>query len=941
MFAAARLSRSLFGQSVGLRHFTTTSVLSSAAAARNIIGLRREDKNKWERRVPLTPRDVKTLVKDHGLEIQVESSTNRVYHDHEYAAAGATIVNDMNNADVILAVKEIPVEKLLPNKSYMFFSHTHKGQRHNMPSLKAVLDKKIRLMDYELLTDENNKRLVRFGTFAGYGGMIDFLHGFGKRLLALGYGSPFLNVSMTYGYPDYRTACDQLTNVVGPQITRGGLPRHFSPFLFVFTGDGYVAQGAIDVFEKLPHKWIAPDEVATFQNAPDFDPNVLYGVKIKAKDYAEHKDRPGFFDPVDYKTNPHNYVSHFHTKFAPHATAIINCIYWDDKFPRLLTNEQTNALYAQVDEKGEPTGTRLLGVSDISCDVAGSLEFMNHVSTIDDPFYLVDPATGNIEFSLDGPRNRVLIQSIDNLPTELPTEASDHFSEALYDFVRELGTKDLSDSASLSDPLRKAIIAESGDLVGPHKHLMPIIEKYGGGAAVGSGTATSGATSQPKRVLILGSGMVSGPAIEYLSRDKSIAITVAGVDGAEASRAAAPFPGVRPVELNATNPDALRRAVADSDIVVSLLPATQHPTVAGACLDTNRHLVTASYVSPAMRELHSAAESRGLVFLNELGLDPGIDHMTAMQMIDNVRDAGGVVRGFSSLCGGLPAPEDSGNALGYKLSWSPRGFLTAGLNPARWLENGAIREIPSGQLFANVRSCSHILPGFALECLPNRDSLAYRDVYGLNGPEVETVFRGTLRFTGFSAVMRVLNDLGLFNPAEADFLAPGASPISWDDLVARLGGEAEINRLAAGAEAGELTRRVLEAMKELGISGPGTVAQRGTVLDATCAAFEKSLAYAPGERDLVVMHHDLLYNDRDNQPMKATATMVAYGQPNGPTAMATTVGLPVAIAARQMATGTYAGAPGVAIPIAREVYNPILEELAKEGISMRERVRSL
>ncbi|KAJ1542110.1 hypothetical protein HK096_009644, partial [Nowakowskiella sp. JEL0078] len=202
------------------------------------IGIRREDKNHWERRVPLVPNEVERVVKELGARVLIQPSTKRVVPDQKYHEAGATISEDLSSADIIIGVKEVPVYSLLPEKTYLFFSHTYKGQKYNMPLLKNILDKNIRLIDYELMVDDNNKRLVLFSRFAGYAGMIDGFHGLGQRLLALGYGTP---IGMSYMY---RCVADARLDVTrsGQVIMDDGLPVGLGPMIFVFTGDGNVSR---------------------------------------------------------------------------------------------------------------------------------------------------------------------------------------------------------------------------------------------------------------------------------------------------------------------------------------------------------------------------------------------------------------------------------------------------------------------------------------------------------------------------------------------------------------------------------------------------------------------------------------------------------------------------------------------------------------------------
>ncbi len=216
------------------------------------------------------------------------------------------------------------------------------------------------------------------------------------------------------------------------------------------------------------------------------------------------------------------------------------------------------------------------------------------------------------------------------------------------------------------------------------------------------------------------------------------------------------------VPLDVKNSDALGNLVSTHDIVVSFVPAIMHPLVAEQCLKFNKHLVTASYISPAMQAFDVRAKQAGLTFMNEIGLDPGIDHLTACQMFDEVKEKGGQINSFVSWCGGLPAPEFSNNPLGYKFSWSPKGVLLAGLNSAKFKRNGLLITTPGTELLANAVDVP-IFKGFSFEGLANRDSLSYINTYQLDPIHLETMFRGTLRYKGYSELMNCFAKMGLLD----------------------------------------------------------------------------------------------------------------------------------------------------------------------------------
>ena len=277
-----------------------------------------------------------------------------------------------------------------------------------------------------------------------------------------------------------------------------------------------------------------------------------------------------------------------------------------------------------------------------------------------------------------------------------------------------------------------------------------------------------------KRVLLLGAGMVAQPVVDTLTQAAGTRLTIASLHEHDARKLAQGNPRVRIAPLDISNREGVAALVSDSDVVISLVPATFHPSVAEVCIEKRKHMVTASYISPAMGALHERATQAGVTILNEIGLDPGIDHLSTMKIIDEVKHAGGRILAFSSVCGGLPAPEASDNPLGYKFSWSPRGVLAAGLNASKCLRDGKIHTTPKGRLFDHAANFDIHYPGFNLECLPNRDSTIYSSLYGIE--DAHTVFRGTLRFRGFSELMGGLARLGLFDEAENPRLKSSPTP---------------------------------------------------------------------------------------------------------------------------------------------------------------------
>lgn len=281
----------------------------------------------------------------------------------------------------------------------------------------------------------------------------------------------------------------------------------------------------------------------------------------------------------------------------------------------------------------------------------------------------------------------------------------------------------------------------------------------------------------PKKVLLLGSGMVARPAAEYVVREPENKLTIACRTLATAQALAADLPQTTAISLDASNTEALEKAVAEHDLVISLIPYTHHAAVIKAAIKGKTHVVTTSYVSPAMRELDAAAKEAGIVVFNEIGLDPGVDHLYAVKVIDEVHTKGGKVKEFYSYCGGLPAPEASGNPLGYKFSWSARGALLALLNSASFVEGGKEVSVDGKDLMATAKPYC-ISPPYAFVAYPNRNSVPFREFYDI--PEAQTVVRGTLRYQGFPEFVKAFVKLGWLNPETKDWLSEN---LTWAEVM--------------------------------------------------------------------------------------------------------------------------------------------------------------
>lgn len=436
-----------------------------------------------------------------------------------------------------------------------------------------------------------------------------------------------------------------------------------------------------------------------------------------------------------------------------------------------------------------------------------------------------------------------------------------------------------------------------------------------------------------KKVLLLGAGLVSKPLVRYLLKN-GYSVTVASRTVSKAQALLDGHPNGRAKEWTVDDKPALKNLVQEADLAVSLLPAAHHVMVAEECIAQKKLMVTTSYVSPAMRALDRQAKAAGILILNEIGVDPGIDHMSAMKIIDRVKGDGGKIASFRSYCGGLPAPEANTNPWGYKFSWSPRGVLTAGKNSARYLKDGKQVDIPGPELFTDM----HILevPGLGkLEAYPNRDSMGYIELYGLRG--AKTVFRGTLRNKGWCATLKKVVDSGLLDDKERDLkgmtyrkltasIIPNAKPQTVKkDFAAKAGSSADSHPI--------------QWLEWLGLfSDERLPLEKGSPLDVMVARMVEKMSYAPGERDMLVMHHEFIAEyPSPRRSERLTSTLLDFGIPNGDTSMARTVSLPAAMAARLILEGKIKGA-GVQIPVSPAIYEPLLRELEEmeNGIHFKE-----
>uniref|UniRef100_A0A3B4UTL5 Alpha-aminoadipic semialdehyde synthase, mitochondrial n=1 Tax=Seriola dumerili TaxID=41447 RepID=A0A3B4UTL5_SERDU len=878
---------------------------------RAVMAIRREDINPWERRAPLAPRHVKELT-NAGVKVLVQPSNRRAIHEKYYMKAGAVIQEDISEASLIIGVKRLPEEKVIPRKTYAFFSHTIKAQEANMGLLEDLLKKEVRLIDYEKMVDPNGYRIVAFGQWAGVAGMINILHGLGLRFLALGHHTPFMHIGMAHNYRNVSQAI-QAVRDCGYEISMGLMPKSIGPVTFCFTGTGNVSKGAQDIINELPVEYVEPHELKEVSETGDM--TKVYATVLSRHHHLMRKS-DGIYDPMEYEIHPELYTSHFRTSVAPYTTCLINGIYWDPHTPRLLRRMDAQRLMRppktlSVASGGSPQlPHKLLAICDISADTGGSIEFMNECTTIDKPFCMYD-ADQHIDHDIvEG--IGILMCSIDNLPAQLPIEATEYFGDRLFPYIWEM--------------VRHAVITSNGVLTPKFEYIEKLRERRE--------KAEIMKKSGMKRVLLLGSGYVSGPVVEYLTRDERTQVTVASVLLRQAEELAAKYPNTIPVTLDASSQEGhLDSLIKDHDLVISMLPYSFHPLIAKHCIKRKVNMVTASYLSPAMKELQSSAEEAGITIVNEMGLDPGIDHMLAMECIDQAKADGCTVESYSSFCGGLPSPECSDNPLRYKFSWSPYGVLLNTISPAIFLKDDQVVSIPAGGSLMDSSTPMDFLPGFSLEGFPNRDSTKYAEPYGIQS--AHTLIRGTLRFKGFSKAMSGFVKLGLIDSEPCPVLQPTSSPVSWKDLLCKQMGLSSSMSHDAFEEA--VYERIgkddfrMDTLRWFGMLSDEAVPHADSVLAALAKHLEAKLSFDKGERDMIVMRNDVGLRHPTGELETKHISLVVYGDPSGFSAMAKTVGYPAAIAARMVLDGEI-NTKGLVVPMTKEIYGPALVRLKEEGL---------
>ncbi len=428
------------------------------------IGIRREDRNPWERRAPLIPSHVRELQQNYPLEVWVQPSATRVFSDDDYRREGAVIAQDLSPCQVIIGIKEIPSALILPEKAYLFFSHTAKGQAQNMGMLRQLEVKRCTLIDYEKITDEQGRRLVFFGRQAGQAGMADTLWALGQKLKKEGIDTPLSLLQQTWRYPSLAEAKEEIRKA-GREILDRGLNPALVPLVVGFAGYGHTSLGAQEIFDLLPFREVEPAGLKALFKENNATGRCLYKVVFREEHMVEPGRKGKAFDLQEYYSRPHLYRSRF-ADYLPYLSVLVNCIYWEPKYPRFVTLHDLKELYLQ---NSRP---RLRVIGDVSCDVGGSVECTVKSTDPDTPTYVYDIKENRARDNLEGTGPVVL--AVYNLPAEISLESSIFFSQVLKEFIPHLSTISLNSKFQelpLPPAIKRAVILHRGKLTPDYSYL--------------------------------------------------------------------------------------------------------------------------------------------------------------------------------------------------------------------------------------------------------------------------------------------------------------------------------------------------------------------------------------------------------------------------------------------------------------------------------------
>lgn len=438
-----------------------------------------------------------------------------------------------------------------------------------------------------------------------------------------------------------------------------------------------------------------------------------------------------------------------------------------------------------------------------------------------------------------------------------------------------------------------------------------------------------------KKILILGAGLSSSSLIKYLldhSEQHEWKVIVGDMSLEVANKKINNHQNGEAIEFDVFNEQQRIKEIENADIVISMLPARFHHLVAEKCIEFEKHMITASYVSPEVRALHKDAENKNLLLLNEIGVDPGIDHMSAMKVIDDIKAKGGELTSFKSSTGGLVAPEYDNNPWNYKFTWNPRNVVVAGQSVAQYIDHGKYKFVPYHQLFRRIEKMS-ILDVGEFEMYPNRDSLSYRETYGLQ--DIPTLLRGTLRRPGYSEAWNVFVQLGATDDTYQIEKSDKLTYREFINMFLPYDVQAPVEQKLCKYLGLDMDSQIMSRLKWLGIFEETKIGlTNATPAQILQKLLEEKWALGPDDKDMIAMQHQFEYK-LNGKTKRITSSLVVRGKDQVHTAMSITVGIPVAIATKLFLTGVIKRT-GVIVPTMKDVYEPVLNELVEYGIEFIE-----
>lgn len=435
----------------------------------NTIAIRKENIELTEKRSPLSPAQVGHLISEHQIKVLLEPWGRRRFSKEQYLEQGVEVQSDLAGANIILGVKEIPIDDLPENQAAMFFSHTIKGQSYNMPLLQAILDKNVTLIDYEKVTDARGRRLIFFGPFAGMVGAINSIWLLGQRLALEGIENPFGPMQQANSY----TSLEEIKRVLSEikqSILKQGLSDTGKPWVIVITGNGTVSKGAQEIIDLLPVETLSPPEFRRMQAQNSFDMTTLYKLVIDCDHFVRPIDAQTQFEWSHYYGCPEQYEANF-SDLLVDTTLLINGIYWDTMYPKLVTKQDIQTLY----ENEQQPNLRV--IADVTCDVEGSIECNLKSTASDNPVYVYDAFKQTIKDGIEG-RGPVIL-AVDKLPSELPAEATEFFGNALMPYIPELAQVDFSqpfEDLQIPAAFKRAVITHQGSLTPDYRYLQQYLK---------------------------------------------------------------------------------------------------------------------------------------------------------------------------------------------------------------------------------------------------------------------------------------------------------------------------------------------------------------------------------------------------------------------------------------------------------------------------------